>query len=626
MMQSMRNLAHTKVVKGLMIILMISFAMWGIGDIFRGNPLERNVAKVGKISITVQDLDREFEQQLTRARQMFGPDLTAQQAKKMGILDKTLDNMVQRAEVDQAIKMLGIDVSQKMVLDEIAAQPQFRDKEGKFNQAMFRQLLRQQHLDERNFLSEGQLDMQRQQLIDAFKTEAKPPQTIIDGLYKARGQKRILDVVTLKNDSITNIPAPDDKALHDYYQQNLQPFTAPEYRAITIAKLSTDDVAKDIAISDEQVQKEYNDKKAQLAQPERRDIVQVVMQDETKAKQLAATATSSGNLTKSAKDIGFDTVPINGSDEQSLPSELAKPVFALQVNQVSQPVKSSLGWHIVQLKKITPAGTPEFKDVKDEMRKDMQRDQAIESVTKLVNQLDDQLAGGQSLDDIADGMKMRMIKIPAIDATGKTPDGKDPSELPAKDDVLKTSFGQNAGDTSPVLDDKNGNYFVVRTDEVTPSAPKPFEQVKDQVVAAWKTEQQAKAAKEAADKIAQALRDDKAPASFAGEKGIEVRTSAPISMLGDNDPALPPSVLPAIFHLKKGEVTTTSAGNQQIVLRLANLVEADPAPDSAKLKITDELKKNATTELTQQYLDYLHQLFPVEINQDALETVRQQGS
>ncbi len=136
-------------------------------------------------------------------------------------------------------------------------------------------------------------------------------------------------------------------------------------------------------------------------------------------------------------------------------------------------------------------------------------------------------------------MKMRLIKIPAIEGNGKTPDGKDPPEFPHKDDVLKAAFGQNAGETSPVMDDKNGNYYVVRTDDVTPSGAKPFDQVKNDVLAGWKAQEQAKLAAIEADKIVKGLRDGQRASSFAAQKGVDVRVSKPISLLGDNDPLCP---------------------------------------------------------------------------------------
>lgn len=626
MLQSMRNIAHTPVVKGLMLLLAVSFALWGIGDIFRGNPLERSVAKVGKKSITVQQLNREFEQDLALARRQIGPDLSAQQAKQMGLLDKSLQTMIQRSAVDQAVEKLGLDISQKMVLDEFAKQPQFRDQNGKFNTAMFKQLLQHMQMDEHHFLAEGQNEMKRHLLFDAFATTAQPPQTMTDNLYKARGQKRIFDTIAVKNDSMTNIPAPTDKDLHDYYQQNIQNFTAPEYRSITIARLSTDDVAKDIVVTDEQLKKEYDSKPADFAQPERRDIVQVVTQDEAKARQLSSDAKKNGNLTASAKAIGYNSVSLNQTEEKALPAELAKPVFALHGGQISDPVHTGLGWHVVEVKKISPASSAQFKDIKESLRKDMQRDQAIESATKLVNQLDDELAAGHPLEDIADSMKLRLIKIPSLGATGLTADGKTPPELPNKEQILKTAYAQGTGDVSPILDDKNGNYFIVRTDAITPSAPKTFESVKDDVTDAWRKDQKVKAAKEVADKIAQGLRDGKELSSLTNQKGVSYRKSEPVSLLGDSDEDFPPSILLQAFKLKKGEVATAAGEGKQIVLRLSAVSEAAPADDSAKLKITDEIRKNASNELTQEYLGYLNQLFKVEIDQERLEAIKQQGS
>jgi len=626
MLQSMRHLAQSWVFKGLMLFLVVSFAAWGIGDIFRGNPLQRTVAEAGKTAITVQALNHEFEQMLARARQALGPELTAQQAKQLGVLDQALNNLIERAGLNQEIKKLGISVGDKPVLDLLAAQPQFRNKDGSFNRAQFRELLVRANMSERGFLDSSRQDMAQQQLIDALQSGGDIPQTIIDSVYRARGQKRILDVITVKNDSFGNVPVPDDKALQDFYRQNAEKFTLPEYRAITIARLSTDDIAKDIAISDADVKKQYEAKVSELSHPERRDIVQVVLQDETKAKQLAAAAKAGGNLSAVAKASGHDAVPLNGIDEKTALPELAKAIFALPVNGVSNPIKTELGWHVAQVKKIVPAGAPKFEEIKDQLREDMKRDQAIETATRLVNQLDDQLAAGHPLEDIADGMKLRLIKIPALDASGKTPDGKEPAELPDREDALKADFAQNSGETSPVLDDKNGSYFVVRTDEVTPSAVPAFEKNKDRALAEWKTAEQAKRAVTEAGQIAEGLRAGKAPASFAAETGVDVRVSKPVSLLGDVDPALPQTTLPEIFKLKKGDVTVMPMPDRQLVVRLSELVDTDPAKAGDALdKVKEELQNRMPGERAAEYLKYLRVLFPVEINEGVFDSLRQQG-
>jgi peptidyl-prolyl cis-trans isomerase D len=257
----------------------------------------------------------------------------------------------------------------------------------------------------------------------------------------------------------------------------------------------------------------------------------------------------------------------------------------------------------------------------------MKRDQAVESVTRTVNQLDDQLAAGHVLEDIADGMKLRLIKIAALDQNGKTPDGYDPAELPDRQNVLKAGFEQGSGEVSPVLDDRHGDYTVVRTDEVTPAAIPPFETIKDRVTAAWKAAEQEKRAGAEAETIAKGMRDGKPASSFAAENGVEVRVSKPVSLLGDNDPDLPQPILPQILKLKKGEVIVAPVPGQQLVLRLTQLLEADNTADSdAANKIKLELEGQMPNEINAQYTKYLRLLFPVDIDHGLLDSLRQQGS
>ena len=256
----------------------------------------------------------------------------------------------------------------------------------------------------------------------------------------------------------------------------------------------------------------------------------------------------------------------------------------------------------------------------------MKTDQAMDQAAKTVNQLDDELAAGHSLEDLTDKLHMHLIKIAAVDLQGKTPDGKDPAELPYKDDVLRTAFTQNSGETSPVMDDKNGNYFVVRTDQVTPAAPKPFDQVKADVRMALEKQEHAKAGADKAEAIAKGLDEGKPASSFASEKGVEARVSKPISlMVGDSDPGMPKSALPQILKLKKGEAVVLAPQNgKQTIVRLAEIIPATDTKDEAtRGKIGSEYSDNAPKEMAQQYARYLRILFPVHIRVDAFDSIQQ---
>ncbi|MDP9128255.1 MAG: peptidylprolyl isomerase, partial [Pseudomonadota bacterium] len=326
----MRNLAQFWVFKGLMVILVISFGIWGIGDMFRGNPLQRPVARVGDKVITVQELNKEFEATLVKMRQSLGAELTAPQAKQFGLLDRALDSLAERAGVDLELDHLGIDVTTKAAVDWIALQPELRNKDGSFNKELFRKAADRRHMSEAEFIESSRHAMASFTLFSSFGTGGNVPKAMVDALYIARGQKRVLDVVTLANDSIRDLPQPDDKVLHDFYDKNPSLFTAPEYRGLTVAQLALEDIMKDVVISDEQVRKDYADHVAQYAHPERRDVLQVVVQGEAKGKEIADAARAVGNLAAAAKDKGFKTVPLNQTEEKTLLAELAKPVFSLK--------------------------------------------------------------------------------------------------------------------------------------------------------------------------------------------------------------------------------------------------------------------------------------------------------
>lgn len=627
MLQIMRTLSKSWVAKALMILLIVSFGIWGIGDMFRGNAMERTVAKVGKIVITRQTVEREFERALPEARRVFGADLTAPKARMLGVLERTLIGLTENLKFDLEVKRLGINVGDEIILAKLAAQPELRDKDGHFNTQLWREALARGGYTERSFIDSERKSDARHLLLETLINDVKAPKIMTDSLYSARGAKRILEVLTLDNAGMTDVPQPDDAALEDFHKEHGDMFSVPEYRALTIVRLATDDVSKDISITEDDLKKAYESRKGEFAHPEQRDYVQVLFQDEAKAKSFATAVKAGGNLVATAKAQGLSPIDLNRVDEKSILQELYAPLFAMEDGQISDALKSSLGWHVVQQKKVYPAGTPSFEEARDKLSETMMREQAADAVARTVNQLDDSLAAARSLEDVADTLKLRMIKIPAVDTDGKTPDGKDPGELPAREELLPAAFGLNAGETSQVIDDKKGNYYVVRVDDVNAAHVEAFDKVKDKVVEAWRKQKQAEQAAAEAETMAQAIRDGKKTTSFAGRKGVEVWLSKPISLLGDIDTNVPASSMANVFQMKKDDVITATGPDRQYILRLADIAAVDPAhPDDTRLKVVKDIDDKLPYELIDEYSTFLNLRFPVKVDQELLDTMKKQGT
>ncbi len=626
MLSTMRNLSKSWAVKGLLVLLVVSFAIWGIGDMFRGNPAQREVATVGDEVITVQELEFLFQRSLPDARRRFGPELTAAQARQMGVLDQTLNLMVEQVAFDQEASRLGINVGQDVVLANLAAIPQFRNKDGSFNTAAFKQALRKNGLTEKYLLNSEKKDIARRLLLSAVSSGSRVPKTVIDNIYQARGAKRILEIVSIRNDSVKNISKAKKEDLQAYYQAHKSSFVAPEYRGITIARLSSGDTKKEVVLTEEELRKVYDSNTSAYVLPQRRDLVQVVLQDKAKAQALFKAATTKKNLSKAAKKKGMTPIFMKKIDDKTVLPELYTTVFGLSDGSISPPVKSDLGWHVIQLQKIYEGGLQPFKDVKKSIRETLQQERVGDLVARNVNQLDDAIAAGTSLEEIADSLKLRLTRHPAVSAEGVAPDGKAIQNIPVKKEVLQAAYGQEIAETSQVIDDGEGNYLVVRTDTIEPSHTRSFKEVKKKVAKAWQEEKAAAAASKEAEKMAEEMRKGKKATSYASLPGVNVRLSKPISLLGDMDKDLLPTAVQHVFVMKKGDVVALSGPNRQYVIRLADIVPVDPKkPEPSRLKVVDDLKRILPIELVAQYSEHVKKIFPVWINSELLEELRNRG-
>lgn len=624
----MREMAKSWIFKSLMLLLVISFSIWGIGDMFRTNPATRVVASVGTKKIQVQELEHRFQMELQRVRSTFGPDLSAEQARKMGLLDHTLNVMIQEALFDQAASRLHINVPRELIVQALAQEPKFRTADGKFNIELLHHLLSKAGLNEETFFDSETKDEARKMIGDAIMSSGDAPQSMIDTLYQARGAKRVLEVVTLRNDSFKkSLPTPTDDELQAFYKAHEGDFVAPEYRGVTIALLTAADMTKDVTVSDEDVKKAYDERAAEMVVPESRDLVQIVLQDEDKAKSIAETAQTLHSLAQAAKGKGLTPITMNKIDQKSILPELESGVFALKEGDVSAPIKSSLGWHVIQLVKIHPESTLSFDQAKGDLRKSLQEDRAGDLIAKTINELDDSIAANQSLEDIADRLKLHLTRYAALDAYGRQPDGKDPREaIPAKSLTLPAAQSLTAGETGQVLDDGKGNYYVVRVDQVTPSQTRPFDEAKPQVLAAWTEDQLYTKAAAAAQDMAKDLREGKPATSFASLPGVSIRLSKPMSVLSEPDKDLPPEVVPQVYHMKKGDVTVAARQGQQYIVRLADIVSVDPKhPESSRLKIVDDLKNKLPDNRIEEYMAYLYSLFPKKVDESLLNSLKAQG-
>jgi peptidyl-prolyl cis-trans isomerase D len=624
MMQAIRGRAGSIIVKVLFGLLIISFGFWGIytrSDYFSGHNPDTVVATVGGQSIRAEDVQQQLQPALERLRAQLGASIDPQQVKQLGILDTLLGQLIDKSLLDQEASRLGLETSDEVVRSTIYDNPAFRGPDGKFDRQLFAQVLMMNRLTEDQLVARLRHDIPRADLLQAITVGATAPKAAVDALYRFRNEKRIADIVSFPVAQVADIGQPSEQDLQNFYEKNQDLFRAPEYRGFTLASLSPADIESKSEIPEDKLRSEYEQHKEEYQVPEQRDIQQILTPSEEKAKEVEAALKEGKDWNEVAKSVGQDpeTMDLGLLNRKEIPHELGDVAFELPLNEPSQPVKSPLGWHILRVTKIVPASTESFEQAKPKIETALKLADATDRLDKLGNQADDALAGGANLDEVAQKFGLKLTKVAAVDESGQDKDGK-PVQIPVSpQEVLKTVFQTEKGETSRITDTQDGAIFAVHVDEVTPPAVRPLAEVKDKAVAAWQAEQKRDKAEKEADALAAAAKPDTPLAKLASEKGLTLLSAVPLSRSPQQAQPVPPALVSKIFSAKQGEVVTASNAAGAYVAQLKEIQSPATVPDEAAAGLSQQVSGEMRVDLAGEFTQALRRRFPVDIKRDELD-------
>jgi peptidyl-prolyl cis-trans isomerase D len=257
---------------------------------------------------------------------------------------------------------------------------------------------------------------------------------------------------------------------------------------------------------------------------------------------------------------------------------LADAAFALKPGSYSEPVKGPLGPVILYVSSVTPAKPSTFEGVKDDLRQKMTRETAQDQVYDVQNDIEDARAGGATMEEIAAKNHLSILKFSDLTAKGTNLDGEKPDTLPDYKDLMKTVFESSEGDLIPPGDTGEGGYYWVRVDKVTPSALKPLDTVRKDVVHLWKEETRKAKLKELAQSLADRGNKGESLEKIAASINRAALTSPNLQRSSQSD-TFSRLAVTRLFALPKGGFTSGPVGyGDSLILMEATSID-QPAPD-----------------------------------------------
>lgn len=623
MLETLHNASKSWIVRILFAVLILSFVSWGgLSDIFNKITADGTAAEVGSQSVTMQELARDFEREVKRLRPLFGNKLTSQQAVELGVLDKTLNQIVARKLYQQEANRLGLSVGESELKKTIYSIPAFQDENGKFDKALYQMTLSNNGLSEAEFLQLLRGDIVRGQLLNAVSGGVPIPGTLIDQMFAFRAEKRVADLLVAEASAMPAPPAPSQEELSKFHQTNADKFTAPETRAVSVLYVTQDSLAEESKPSDADVEESFRVRAQEFTTPEKRIVLQMLFDNADKAKEAANRLKSGEDFNKVAKELaGMDeqATLLGRIERRDLPGELSPAVFALPKDGVTEPLKSAIGWHVLKVTGVTPPAPKPFAEVKAQIALELAQENAGKALSTLSAQIIDEVAGGANLDEAAKKYHVKLEKYGPLTAQGRDAQGNALKKLPAPDKLLELAFTTPEGADSQVIELDDG-ILGLRVEKVTPSALKPLDSVKDQVKNLWSDEEKRKTAQERAAKALEKLKAGASFSSLAQELGLKTRSTTPFARDAQpNEVGLPPKLIADMFNSRPGEASMATMANGAIVARLGKIVTADPKEGGElRFEVAQGLEQSLTGDLIDQFTAALAANYGVEKHEAAI--------
>ena len=603
-------------------LLVLSFAVWGIADIFRGYG-SQTLISVGDTEITQQDYTR-TQQEVLRA--MSGDaerSLSLQEARALGLDNRVLERLIGGAAVDQHARDLGLSVSDEALLQEIMKDPSFKDSTGQFSPIAFQQAIRNVGLSEQGYLASQRERNLRRQILATIGTGIGAPQVLLDALNRYNGEARTLRYVLIPESAAGTIPEPTEEQIKTYYENNKAKFTQPEYRKLGILAVTPEAVKDKVQISEDDIKATYETDKATLGNPERRAVQQIAFPDKEAAAAAAKKIAEGADFVEVGKERGLK---LSDMDLGTLKREdfadpaVAEAAFKLEENKVSEPITGRLGTTVLlRVTKIEPGKTPTFDEAKAEVQTKLLKQRATGAIFDLHDQIEDERASGATLAEIAAKLKLKHEVIDQLDRQGKKPDGSTIS-LPAQKQVLEAAFASDSGVETDPIDAKDEGVIWYDVMGVQPQQVKPLDQVMDEVKKAWRADEiRTRLAKATQDLVNALSAGSKTLEDVAKEFNAEVMNSDPLKRNDIGVNVLPAPVAQA-FTLPQGGYGSAPSGIDEgrIVFKV-EIVTPPPAPDAAGLaQVKEQLGLFVSDDVIAEYFGALESRYGVNVNQQAL--------
>lgn len=580
MLQSIRERAQGWIAWIIVGLIIITFALFGIQEYAQGEK-KTAVAVVNGEDITATDFLKLYHRQKARLQQQFG-DMYDQIVKDDQLRDQVLNALIESSVVEQWAKSHNMAITDAELSMVIQSAKVFQ-KDGKFDQATYENILTRNGLTVGGFEQEQRDFLLENQSRQLTSISQMAPESLFKQLVDLQYQQRKMNYLRIDQKPLMKMAEITQDQMHRYYDKHKQQYVIPQQISIDYVLLSEDELSKKIKVTDDALQAYYQDNKDQFTEPEQRQASHILIRIDGKTsaeqalkkvqeirKQIVAGADFAEMAKKYSQDPG--SAKLGGDlglfQQGMMVPAFDKAVFSMKVNEISEPVKTNFGYHLIKLTKIEPKRTKSFAEVKADVETMYRKKQAEKEYFELQDKLNSiSYEQPDTLEPAADAVGMDVKTSEPFSKVGGV-DG-----LTQNPKVIKAAFSDEVmkGNNSSSIELSPTSSVVIRVHKVIPAKQQAFDDVKDEVEQSLRKEAGVKASADLAKGILDKVKSGASLKSMARD-GVDYHQT---DWLDRQNRLVLPQLTAALFKAPKPKDGKPSFSTYQL-----------PSGDSVVIEVT----------------------------------------
>tara|TARA_B100000029_G_scaffold487185_1_gene542460 strand:+ start:1206 stop:3182 length:1977 start_codon:yes stop_codon:yes gene_type:complete len=626
MLEALRQMTKSWIMKVILGLLALTFVVFfGASDFGSGGFSGRQantVVEVEKVSYSLNQVSKEFNKQIQYLTRASGGQINLQSPIATTILKETVSNIVTRSLFDAAAMELGVSASDVSIQETVHNLKLFQNEDGIFDAVKFSSYLQQRGLSEEEFIFGAKEDLKRAQYLGTLQDSLTISKPVLDAIFNHRFEKRIAEITAINIKDVKGNFNPSENQLRAFYNEFKNDFRSPEYRKIKIAILTIEELSKTISVNEEEISKNYQDRIDDFIIKEKREIIQSIFLTESDAKNARTLINKGKTFYEASKQItGLPPVSIGKVNKDNISEKtLAETAFSLDLDTVSSPIETPLGWNLILVKSIEPEKTQTLAHVREPLRRAISMMKARDEIYNIQNFVEDDLAAGLSIEEVSKENGMTLLELEHFDSRGLKRD-EQLIKINPIGQIVEAAFTTNKDELSDIREIADGGFFVIKTISIDPSKIEPFNLITHKVSDSWLKREKQIAAFKKAKEISNIVSNGKTLKEVSIKHGLKYEAKNVFYRTGSETP-VPGPFIAAIFKAKVGDTVYVETYDGARVGKLTGIEKAGKTSEDKQKRedLNIALLDSMNRDLTNQLAAALKKRYTIDVNHELIES------